>query len=299
MKRTVLSVLALTSLALGLTACAAEDETPAASSSGTSTAADAPVRIGVVNSSDDQWPIFVEKATAAGIEVELVNFTEYTQPNPALSQDQLDLNQFQHLQYLADYNVAAGDTLTPIGSTAIYPLALYSAKHDSVEAIPEGGEIAVPNDPTNLNRALFVLQSAGLVELEGGGTLQSTEIDVLPSSKVTVTPVDAAQAAVALQSVDGAIINNDFLEDAGLAADDALAQDDPASVGARPYINIWVARAEDKDNETYLELVEISHDAEVEAALQQASGGTAVIVDEDGATLAGYLADIQAAITQG
>ncbi len=299
MKRTALSVLALTSLALGLTACAAEDETPAASSSGTSTAADAPVRIGVVNSSDDQWPIFVEKATAAGIEVELVNFTEYTQPNPALSQDQLDLNQFQHLQYLADYNVAAGDTLTPIGSTAIYPLALYSAKHDSVEAIPEGGEIAVPNDPTNLNRALFVLQSAGLVELEGGGTLQSTEIDVLPSSKVTVTPVDAAQAAVALQSVDGAIINNDFLEDAGLAADDALAQDDPASVGARPYINIWVARAEDKDNETYLELVEISHDAEVEAALQQASGGTAVIVDEDGATLAGYLADIQAAITQG
>ncbi|GHG47494.1 putative ABC-type transporter, periplasmic component [Flavimobilis marinus] len=299
MKRTTLSVLALTSLALGLTACASEDETPAASGSGTSSAAEAPVRIGVVNSSDEQWPIFVEKATEAGIEVELVNFTEYTQPNPALSQDQLDLNQFQHLQYLADYNVAAGDTLTPIGSTAIYPLALYSAKHDSVEAIPEGGEIAVPNDPTNLNRALFVLQSAGLVELEGGGTLQSTEIDVLPSSKVTVTPVDAAQAAVALQSVDGAIINNDFLEDAGLAADDALAQDDPASVGARPYINIWVAREEDKDNETYLELVEISHDAEVEAALQQASGGTAVIVDEDGATLAGYLADIQAAIAQG
>lgn len=299
MKRTALSVIALTSLALGLTACASEDETPAASGSGTSTAADAPVRIGVVNSSDEQWPIFVEKATEAGIEVELVNFTEYTQPNPALSQDQLDLNQFQHLQYLADYNVAAGDTLTAIGSTAIYPLALYSSKHDSLEAIPEGGEIAVPNDPTNLNRALFVLQSAGLIELEGGGTLQSTEIDVLPSSKVSVTPVDAAQAAVALQSVDGAIINNDFLEDAGLSAEDALAQDDPASVGARPYINIWVAREEDKDNETYLELVEISHDAEVEAALQQASGGTAVIVNEDAATLAGYLADIQAAIAQG
>lgn len=294
MIRKTTTIIATAALIAGLAACSDDSaDTAATTAGGTTAASDEAVRIGVVGSQDDQWPIFEEKAAAAGIDVEIINFSEYTLPNPALSEGQLDLNQFQHLQYLADYNVASDDTLTPIGATAIYPLALYSEQYDSVDAIPEGAEIAVPNDPTNLNRALFVLQSAGLLKLEGGGTLSSTELDVLPESKVTVTPVDAAQAAVALKSVAGAVINNDFIADAGLTPEDAIAQDDPNSVGARPYINIWVAREADKDNETYLKLVEIFHDAEVEEALKAASGGSAVIVNEDAATLAGYLADIQ------
>ncbi|NKX92499.1 methionine ABC transporter substrate-binding protein [Sanguibacter hominis ATCC BAA-789] len=298
MIRKTTAVVAATALLATLAACGSDSNdskaTPAAGE--TPAARTEPVRIGVVGSQDDQWPIFEKKAEEAGIDVEIINFTAYTEPNPALSQDQLDLNQFQHLQYLADYNVASDDNLTPIGSTAIYPLALYSNEYDSVDAIPAGSEIAVPNDPTNLNRALFVLQSAGLVQLKDGGTLASTELDVLPESKVKVTPVDAAQAAISLQSVAAAIINNDFIADAGLKPEDAIAQDDPSSVGARPYINIWVARDEDKNDPTLLKLVEIAHDAEVEEALKAASGGSAVIVKEDGATLAGYLADIQAQI---
>jgi len=297
MIRKTTAVIAATALLATLAACGSDsDDTKTTPAAGETTARTEPVRIGVVGSQDDQWPVFEKKAEEAGIDVEIINFTAYTEPNPALSQGQLDLNQFQHLQYLADYNVASDDNLTPIGSTAIYPLALYSNEDDSGDAIPAGPEIAVPNDPTNLNRALFVLQSAGLVQLKDGGSLASTELDVLPESKVKVTPVDAAQAAISLQSVAGAIINNDFIADAGLKPEDAIAQDDPTSVGARPYINIWVARDEDKNDPTLLKLVEIAHDAEVEEALKAASGGSAVIVKEDGATLAGYLADIQAQI---
>ncbi|MGP7959514.1 MetQ/NlpA family ABC transporter substrate-binding protein [Sanguibacter sp. A247] len=298
MNRKLTALAATTALLLGLAACSSDD----AASSSTPTAggtAPAKVRVGVVNSEDDQWPVLVKKAKAEGIEVELVNFASYPEPNPALTQGQLDLNQFQHIQYLADYNVAADEDLVAIGSTAIYPLALYSSKHASVEEIPAGGEIAVPNDPTNLNRALFVLQSAGLVELRDGGTLASTELDVLPTSKVTVTPVDAAQTAISLPSVDGAIINNDFIADTDLKPTDAIAQDDPASVGARPYINVWAARAEDKDNATFLKLIELAQSDEVEAALKAASGDTAVLVHEDAGTLATYLSDVEEQVRSG
>ncbi|NDO90010.1 MetQ/NlpA family ABC transporter substrate-binding protein [Cellulosimicrobium composti] len=252
-----------------------------------------PIRIGVVGASDDKWAVFQEQAEAEGIEIELVDLQDYTQANPALSQGELDVNQFQHLQFLAGYNVDANDDLQPIGATAVYPLGLYSTKHASLEDIPEGGQVAVPNDPTNLARALLVLQDAGLVELEGGGSSISTEADVLPSSKVTVTPVDAAQTPIQLQSVDASIINNDFVADAGLKPEDALFQDDPDSDAAKPYINVWVARAEDSDDETLLKLAELSHSPEVVEAEKAASGGTAVIKENSPAELQEILAGIE------
>ncbi len=270
---------------LALTACSSDD---------TDSDGNVQVKIGVVGEENLQWPIFVEKAKEAGIDVELINFTEYPEPNPALSSNQLDLNQFQHLQYLADYNTAADDNLTPIGASAIYPLALYSTKYDSVEDIPDGEEIAVPNDPTNLARALYVLQGAGLIKLEEDAGSLATEIDIIEAeSRVKVTAIAPAQTPAALKSVAASIINNDFVTDAGLDPSDAIAQDDASSPAARPFINIWVAREEDKDNETYKKLIEISHDAEVEAALKEQSGDTAVIVDLPAEELAGYLADIE------
>ncbi|MFI2102862.1 MetQ/NlpA family ABC transporter substrate-binding protein [Isoptericola sp. NPDC019693] len=240
---------------------------------------DGTLRIGVVGAADDKWAVFQEQAEAEGLTIELVDLQDYTQANPSLSQGELDANQFQHLQFLAGYNVDADDDLTPIGATAVYPLGLYSEKHTSLEQIPAGGEVAVPNDPTNLARALLVLQEAGLIELKDGGSAVSTEADVLPSSKVTVTPVAAEQTPIQLKSVDASVVNNDFVEDAGLSPDDALFQDDPDSDAAAPYINVWVARAEDKDDPDLLKLAEISHSDEVVAAEQKASGGTAVIKD--------------------
>lgn len=286
-------------LALALTACSADaddsgdttDSTDEATTDGEQTD---PVVIGVVGASEDHWRIFAEKAEEAGIPVEIVDFTEYTLPNPALSEGELDLNQFQHILYLAQYNVEAGDDLVPVGATAVYPLGLYSRQYESVEDIPEGAEIAVPNDPTNLARALLVLQDAGLVTLRDGGSAFSTETDVVAEeSRVTVTPVDAQQTALALDSVAASIINNDFLADAGIDPESVLYADDAGSDAARPYINIWAARAEDADNPLYAQLVEIYEDEEVQAALQEASGGTAVLADQTPAELQEILAEVE------
>lgn len=256
---------------------------------------DGPIRIGVVGASEDHWRLFEEKATEAGFDVEIVDFTEYSLPNPALTDGDLDLNQFQHILYLAQYNVEAGEDLVPIGATAIYPLGLYSRQYTSVDEIPDGAEIAIPNDPTNLARALLVLQDAGLVTLRDGGSAFSTEADVVAEeSRVTVTPVDAQQTALALDSVAASIINNDFLADAGIDPESALYQDDADSPAAEPYINIWAARAEDAENETYLELVEIYEDPEVQDALLEASGGTAVLANQSAEELQEILERVQA-----
>jgi D-methionine transport system substrate-binding protein len=252
------------------------------------------VRIGVVNSGDEYWETFTEAAAEEGIEVELVNFTEYTQPNPALAADELDLNQFQHVIYLATYNVQSDDDLQPIGSTAIYPLGLYSTQYDSVDDIPEGSTVAVPNDESNQARGLLVLQSAGLIELEDGGSAFSTVADVLPDSKVKVEAIDASFTATSLPDVAAAIVNNDFLTDANLTADDAIAQDDPSDPSAIPYINIFAAKAEDADNPTYLKLVEIYQNTQdVLDGVVEASGGTAVLVKTPVDDLVASLTDVE------
>ena len=281
-------------LALTLTACGGGESTTAAG--GTE---DDPVRIGVVGAANPEWTIFEDLAAEEGIAVEIVDFSDYTQPNPALTDGDLDLNQFQHILYLAQYNEADGQDLTPIGATAVYPLAVYSQEYDDVADIPDGAEIAIPNDVTNQARALFVLEEAGLLTLnDDAGTVPTpSDIDEAAST-VTVTPVEANQTVVALDSVAASVVNNDFVTDAGLTPDDALFADSAESEGARPYINIWVARAEDADNETYARLVELYHEQEVLDAVQETAGGTASFADQDAAELQEILAEVQAGLTE-
>ena len=275
-RRTTSILAALTAVPLlaALAGCA----TASSDAEGGGTSESESVKIGVVNDGDPQWAPFVEAAADEGITVELVNFGSYEQPNPALAEGELDLNQFQHIVYLAEYNVASGEDLVPVGSTAIYPLGLYSQKFDDVKSIPEGETVAVPDDASNQARALLVLQSAGLVELKSGGSIFSDLADVdTEKSKVKVTALEAALIPTSLPDVAAAIINNDFVEDAGLTFKDALAQDDPEDPNALPYVNIFAARADEADNETYLKLVEIFQTNEdVQAGLLESSGDTAV-----------------------
>lgn len=279
--------------ALAMAACAA----PGSGGSDSDATDGGTIRIGVIGASDTQWDVFTQKAEEEGIDVEIVNFTDYQIPNQALADGELELNQFQHLQFLANFNLKTGNDLQPIGATAVYPLNLYSTEYDDVADIPDGAQIAVPNDATNLARALLNLQQAGLITLRDGGTSFSAEADVIADeSRVTVTPVDAAQTAAALTSgsVAAAIINNDFVGKAGLTDDDIVYADDPSGDAAKPYINVFAARAEDKDNETYLKLVEIWHDPEVEAAATEDSGGLAIFTNNEAGELQDILADIQA-----
>jgi D-methionine transport system substrate-binding protein len=284
----LLAALATIPLIAALAACAAP-----ASGEG---AADDVVKIGVVGKGDPQWAAFEEAAADEGITIEIVDFSDYAQPNPATTEGELDLNQFQHIVYLADYNVSAGEDLTPIGSTAIYPLGLYSMKYDSVDDIPEGETVAVPNDASNQARALLVLQSAGLIELQSGGTIFSDLADIDESaSKVKVTALEASLTPTSLPDVAAAVINNDFVEDAGLTFEDAIAKDDPSDPSALPYVNIFATRAADTDNETYLKLVEIFQtDPEVQEGLIESSGGTGVSLQTPVSDLVDSLSKVEA-----
>ncbi|MGB4777756.1 MetQ/NlpA family ABC transporter substrate-binding protein [Microbacterium sp.] len=279
-KTTLAAALALP-LVLLLGACASNNNAdPGASGSGDTPAASETVRIGTVGAGDPYWQTFIDAAADEGIDVELVDFTEYPQPNPALSAGEIDLNQFQHIICLATYNVQNDDDLVPIGSTAIYPLGLYSTKYTSVDDIPAGETVAVPDDDSNQARGLLILQSAGLITLKDGGSIFSRLADIDEAkSKVKVIALEAATTATSLPDVAAAIINNDFVEDAGLKASDAIAQDDPSDPSAFPYINIFAARAEDADNPTYQKLVDIYQNTQaVTDGVKEASGGTAVLV---------------------
>ncbi|MFF1878786.1 MetQ/NlpA family ABC transporter substrate-binding protein [Leifsonia sp. NPDC058230] len=255
------------------------------------------VKIGTTEIAAPYWTVLKKAAAKEGIDITLVGFSDYTQANPALSTKQIDLNLFQHLQFLANYNVNAHDTLTPIGSTLVVPLPLYSDKYKSVDDLPQGATVAIPNDTTNQARALLVLQKAGLLKLKNGGTTLSTPADIVAGeSKVTVIPVDAQQTAPALKSSDAAIINNNFALTAGIDPTSAIFKDDPSSSAAEPYINTFVARASDKDNKTYLKIAELYHTKAVEESVLAESKNTAVIVKRSNADLRSILAGLEKTI---
>jgi D-methionine transport system substrate-binding protein len=253
------------------------------------------VRIGVADASQPYWKTYTDLAKQRlDVTVTLVNFNDYSQPNPALKEKQLELNQFQHIQYLANYNTTANDDLQPIGATAVYPLPLYSLKYKSPGELPANAKVAIPNDAINQARGLLVLQAAGLVTLKGGGNAFSSTAD-LATRKVDVVTLDASQTAGALQagSVAAAIVNNNYATSAKLPKTAAVFQDDPASASAAPYVNIFAARAADKDNPTYLKLAELYHDAAVEKGVQESNGGTAVLRTVSPADLQALLKTVQ------
>lgn len=230
---------------------------------GSGSGSDEVIRIGTTDSSKKAWQVFEKKANENDIKLEIVNFGDYNTPNRALSEDQLDVNLFQHLLFLAEYNKGAGDNLTPIGSTEVVPLALFWKDHDSVDGI-EGQSVSIPKDSSNQGRAINVLADAGLLTLKEKDLVTPTPADIDEAkSKVKVTPVDAAQTTTAYGEGTPAIINNSFLDRAGIDPNSSILADDPASATAEPFINVFVTKADDKDNPKIKKLAELWHDQEV------------------------------------
>ncbi len=275
---------------LGLSACGGSSEASSALPEDMTS-----VTIGVADGAEPYWQVYkkvVKEET--GVDVSFKNFSDYNQPNPALDQEQLDLNEFQHLQYLATYNTKNNKDLQPIGATAVYPLPLYSTKYSSTEDIPQGSKIAIPNDPTNLARSLIVLEAAGLVEIEGGADSTSTPADVdTAASKVKVVTVDAKMTAQNLDSLAGAIVNNNFATAADLSEDEIIAQDDPEADSTKPYINAFVTRDADKTNPTLLEIAKLYHDPEVVEAIKKDLGTGGVFKENSGEDLQSALSTIE------
>lgn len=283
---------------LGYHAMTKTDEAPKGSENN-------PVVIGVVGATNPEWVEFTKQAKAQGVYVQIKDFQDYTSENPALSTGSLDMNEFQHLLYLANYNVSNHDNLQPLGGTAIYPLGLYSARNDqgkpiyeSLSQIPAGSTVAIPNDETNQARAIGVLRAAGLVTLKGDWTAFTIPQDIdTANSKVKVVPMKAEQIANTLTSdptVAAGVINNDYVADAGIDPTTAIYHDDADSEESHPYINIFAVRAADIDNETYRKCVEIFQTKPVLDKLQENSQGTAVFADKFSTKqLQQYLQDIE------
>lgn len=252
------------------------------------------VTIGVADKSLSYWSTYTKLAKEKlNVTVKLTNFADYSLPNPALKDGQVDLNQFQHIQYLADYNVTSDDDLQPIGSTAVYPLPLYSTKYDEPSKLPANAKVAIPNDSINQARALLILQAADLITLKDGGSAFSTTSDI-ETKKVDIQPLEASQTANALQqgSVAAAVVNNNFATAAGLPISDAIYQDDPSSASAAPYVNVFAARDEDKDNTTYLALAKLFQDESVQKVFAK-DLPEAVSRDESASKLQAELAKVE------
>jgi len=282
-------------LALSLSGCG----NTATTTTNLGTTPDDAIRIGIVNIEDDYWRVFEEAAEAEGIYIDFVNFSEFPLVNQALVDGDLDMNQFQHLQFLGNFNVATGANLVPIGATAVYPLGLYSQRWTTPDDFPEGGVVAIPNDPTNQARALLVLQEADLLKLVNGGDVTSTPFDIIADeSRVTVLPVDAAMTAASLPDVDGSIVNNSMIAQVGLTLADAIFSDDPDSSAAEPYINVWVTRPEDANEPNFIRLTELFHETSgVIEGLIESSSNTAAIRNNSRTDLQRILAEIEESLS--
>lgn len=268
----VLGVLAAGTMTLSMAACSGSAES--ASGSSADEAADSRIVIGADDGTEEHWTILKDKLAEEGIELEVRTINDGVQLNQGVQDGELDVNLFQHLIFLSQFNVDNGGTLVPVGATAVYPLAIYSEKYASVEELPDGATVAVPNNPTNLARALLNLQRAGLIELEDGGDSLSTPDDIV-SSKVEVLPVDANQTVAALKdgSAQASIVNNTQAQKGGLGDDLIIFKEDLDDPELAPYINAFVVREDQQDDPRWTKLVEAYHSAEVEASVTELNQG--------------------------
>ncbi|WP_018297685.1 MetQ/NlpA family ABC transporter substrate-binding protein [Corynebacterium lubricantis] len=286
--RFVATAAAATIAATGLVACSNDSSTDGASGDGDTT-----IKIGTTDADQQAWSVFSDLAAEEGITLEIIPFSDYAPVNEALAQGELDVNKFQHIKYLAEYNVGSGEDLKVVGSTEIYPLALFWKDHTSLDGI-EGQDVAIPNDPSNQGRAINVLVQAGLVTLAEEDLTDPTPADIdTEASKVNVTPIDAAQTPTVFEEGRPSIINNSWLGRAGITPEEAVFEDDPNSTQAEPYINVFASRAEDISDPTLNKLVELWHSPEVTEAVAQDSEGTAVQVTRDQAELNDVLARLE------
>ncbi len=225
-------------------------------------AQDKPVKVGVTAGPHAQIFEQVRKvAEKDGLKIQIVEFSDYVQPNAALAAGDLDANSYQHKPYLDAQVKDRGYKLVSAGYTVNFPIGLYSKKVKKLEDLKEGARFGIPNDPTNGGRVLLVLQDKGLIKLKEGAGLKATPLDVTSNpKKLKFVELDAAQLARSLDDLDAAAINTNFALSAGLnPKSDAIAQESAKS----PYVNIIAVREADKDKPWVAKLVKAYHSEEV------------------------------------
>ena len=238
-------------------------------------AQDKPLKVGVTAGPHAQILDVVKKvAERDGLKLQVIEFNDYVQPNAALANGDLDINSYQHQPYLDTTVKDRGYKLVSIAQTVTFPIGLYSKKVKTLDQIPSGGRIAIPNDPTNGGRALLLLEGKGLIKLKPDAGLKATPIDIVDNpKKLKIVELDAAQLPRALDEVDAAAVNTNYALPAGLVPTrDAIALEDPRS----PYANVIAVRAQDKDNPAYKKFVKAYHSDEVKQFIAKEFKGSLI-----------------------
>ena len=196
-------------------------------------------------------------AEADGLKIQIVEFSDYVQPNAALAAGDLDANSYQHKPYLDQQVKDRGYKIVSVAETVNFPMGIYSKKVKSLDDLKPGARIGIPNDPTNGGRALLVFQDKGLIKLKDGTGLKATPLDIADNpKKFKFVEVDAAQLGRTLDDLDAAAINTNYALAAGLQPQrDAIAQESAKS----PYVNIIAVREQDKDKPWVAKLVKAYH----------------------------------------
>lgn len=236
------------------------------------------VKVGIMSSDTDVWDYLKEKLKKEeNIDIELVKFSDYNQPNDALANGDIDINSFQHRIFLENYNKEKKENLVAIGDTVIAPLGIYSEKVKDVNDIKANGKIVIPNDVTNQARAINLLKSAGLITIKSDVGDFPTTKDIDKNKKnLTITSVDASQTARALKDVEVSIINNNVAADAGLIPTKDAIFLEKVDENSQPYVNIIVSREEDKDNEIYKKIVKAYQTDDVKKVIEETTNGSSI-----------------------
>lgn len=201
---------------------------------------------------------------AEGIDMEVIEFSDYVQPNTALESGELDANYFQHEPYLISFNEENGTNLVSMGNVHYEPMCIYAGKTTSLEEIPDGAKVSVPNDPTNEARALLLLEANGLLKINADAGINATKLDILENPhNLEIVEMEAAQLPRTLQDVDFAVINGNYAVASGLNMSDALAKEEKDSLGAKTYPNIIAVREGDESRPELQKLVEVLKSDEI------------------------------------
>jgi D-methionine transport system substrate-binding protein len=224
------------------------------------------IRIGVTPGPHAQILEAVKPIAAkAGLDLKIIEFTDYVVPNEALNAGELDANSFQNQPYLDNQKHDRGYDIVGVGLTVNFPLGIYSRKHRSWAEVPARATIAIQNDPTNGGRSLLLLQDKGAIKLKPGTGFKPTVADITENTlALQFVEVDAAQTPRTLDDVDAAAINTNYAVEAGLKPDDAILHEDPKG----PYVNLIAVRGKDKDAPWVKTLVDAYRSPEVKAFLE-------------------------------
>lgn len=284
MKKLISAILAGT-LALSLAACGSSASSSAAASSQAAATAEsggdlAGTTIRVAASPTPHAEILnVAKEILAGqgVTLEVVEFSDYVQPNMVTESGEVDANYFQHQQYLDAFNEENGTHLVSVGAIHYEPFGIYPGKSSSLDEIADGAVIAVPNDTTNEGRALLLLQDQGLITLSEDCGLEATKDDIVDNPhNYEIVELEAKLLPTTLQDVDIAVINGNYAIDAGLKVSDALAVESADGEAAQAYVNVLAVK-EGRENDPAIQaLVEALKSDEVKTFMDETYEGAVV-----------------------